>query len=332
MNNLLFDMRAPHIRILDKVSEVDIFQFYLGCLPYKKKIKSILRNDDDTPSLILYSPKPGIIRYKDFGHSSGSAFELVKQLYNTDYVTACKIIDRDMQLGLFTYVDKPIFYSKKEIPKTLFNDKKLRIKIKSIDFNKKDLEWWNSYGITLFTLQKFNVKKASHLFVGYEELYCYPCKEITYTYRIGSRYKIYKPFTKDKENKFYPSNTNENSIQGYTQVDFDKKTLIITTSLKEIMCLYELGYTAIAPNAESVIINEKFIKEYKKYFKLIILGDWDEPGVNYAKKQSEIYQCDYYTFDVITHNNKKIKDLSDYAQAFGINQLKKLLNDNVDNN
>ncbi len=185
-----FNFKPYYQQILEKVSVLNIFQFYLHDLPFKYNIKSPLRKDDDTPSFRLLAINNDVILFKDFGGKKGNVFEFVKLLYGVDYITACKIIDKDMKLGIFEKTNNVIDYPKIELQNfnLLKNKQKLKIKIKSIDFTEKDLEWWLEYGITLNTLNKFKVKRISHYFLGYDTLYLTECKETTYV--ISTTYFI----------------------------------------------------------------------------------------------------------------------------------------------
>jgi hypothetical protein len=56
-------------------------------------------------------------------------------------------------------------------------------------------------------------------------------------------------------------------IHGSTGLTYTSDTLIITKSLKDVMVLNELGYEAISPMAENVIISEELINSYKEKYK-----------------------------------------------------------------
>lgn len=41
--------------------------------------------------------------------------------------------------------------------------------------------------------------------------------------------------------------------------------------MKDVMCLYELGITSIAPNSENLFLNDKQLEKIKNKFKRIIV-------------------------------------------------------------
>ena len=61
--------------------------------------------------------------------------------------------------------------------------------------------------------------------------------------------------------------------------------LVITKSMKDVMCLYEYGITAIAPCSENMFLSEAQYNRLKKRFKRIfLLYDTDIPGVSNMRK------------------------------------------------
>ena len=47
--------------------------------------------------------------------------------------------------------------------------------------------------------------------------------------------------------------------------------LIIQKSMKDVMCMYELGIIAIAPNSENLFLNDNQLEKVKNKFKRIIV-------------------------------------------------------------
>ena len=174
------------------------------------------------------------------------------------------------------------------------------------------------------TLIKFAVEPISHFWVNNNR---FTCKSISYAFKFKNRYKIYSPY--EEKNKWL-SNTNKTDVQGYNQLPNKGERLIITSSLKDVMCLYSAGYHAIAMQSEMQTPNEKLISELKQRFNTIeILYDndfdkVDNPGQSMAKKI-----CDLYGFNNIclpeTFESKDPSDLVSKENSF--NELKIILND-----
>ena len=168
----------------------------------------------------------------------------------------------------------------------------------------------------------FGVEPISHFWINNNR---FTCKSISYAFRFKNRYKIYSPY--EEKNKWL-SNTRKTDIQGYNQLPYKGEHLIITSSLKDVMCLYELGYPAIALQSEMQIPEEKLISELKSRFTTIDVlydNDFDKetnPGQTVAKKI-----CDLYGFkNICIPDEFKSKDPSDLVNKVGnFNELKNIL-------
>ena len=170
----------------------------------------------------------------------------------------------------------------------------------------------------------FAVEPISHFWVNNNR---FTCKSISYAFKFKNRYKIYSPY--EVKNKWL-SNTRKTDIQGYNQLPTKGERLIITSSLKDVMCLYAAGYHAIAMQSEMQMPDEKLISELKERFNTIdILYDNDfnklnNPGQTMAKKI-----CDLYGFNNICLPEEfESKDPSDLvSKENSFNKLKIILND-----
>ena len=155
----------------------------------------------------------------------------------------------------------------------------------------------------------------------------FTCKSVSYAFKFKNRYKIYSPY--EEKNKWL-SNTNKKDVQGYNQLPNKGERLIITSSLKDVMCLYSAGYNSIAMQSEMQIPDEKLISELKQRFNTIeILYDndfnkIDNPGQVMANKI-----CNLYGFNnICLPRTFESKDPSDLVSKEGsFNELKIILND-----
>ena len=85
--------------ILKRVSELDIFRFYIGQdILLNRTMLSPLRGENRA-SFNLYQTRKGRIRFKDFAGEEGSVFDFIMLLFNCDYETALKKICVDMNLA-----------------------------------------------------------------------------------------------------------------------------------------------------------------------------------------------------------------------------------------
>ena len=153
----------------------------------------------------------------------------------------------------------------------------------------------------------------------------FTCKSVSYVFKFKNRYKIYSPY--EDKNKWL-SNTKKTDIQGYAQLPEKGNKLIITSSLKDVMCLYAAGYYSIAMQSEMQIPDEKLISELKNRFNTIeILYDNDFDNVNNPGQTMAKKICDLYGFNNICIPSKfGCKDPSDLVVHTGnFNEIKTLL-------
>ena len=312
--------------ILGKITEYDIFMYY--CPSFKKlnkKFCSELR-EDKTPSASIINWS-GNLLYKDFGYPDHTfnCFSYVQFKFNVPFINALKIIDCDFNLNLSNKNKDNFFtmgylgYSQIQ-PK--FIEKQTIIQKKHRPWNRKDANFWSKYLISKKILIMFAVEPISHFWVNNNR---FSCDSITYAFQFKSRYKIYSPY--EVKNKWL-SNTNKNDIQGYKQLPNNGKRLIITSSLKDVMCLTAAGYNAIAMQSEMQIPDEKLISELKQRFnKVDILYDNDFEKQNNSGQIMAKKLCDLYGFKNIYIPDKfKSKDPSDLVNKTGnFNELKNIL-------
>ncbi len=315
--------------ILSKITEYDIFRYY--CPNFKilgKKFKSDLRQDNSpTVSIIPYNGK---LLYKDFGSPDHTfdCFNYVKFKYNCDFYSALNIIDSDFNLNLSSkkagikFTMGLMAYRQNKTPDYIKPEVLLRKRRRP--WTRGDANFWKKYFVSKKILTMFGVEPISHFWVNSNR---FSCKSITYAFRFKNRYKIYSPY--EEQNKWL-SNTKKTDVQGYNQLPYKGERLIITSSLKDVMCLYAAGYHAIALQSEMQIPSAKLVDELKERFSQIDIlydNDFDKvtnPGQAMAKKI-----CDLYGFtNICIPDYYQSKDPSDLvSKTCGFNELKNILND-----
>ena len=313
--------------ILGKISEYDIFVYY--CPSFKelgKKFNSDLRQDK-SPTVYI-TPYNGKLLYKDFGNPDHTfdCFNYVKYKYNCSFIDALRIIDCDFNLGLSPNIVGRQFtmgimaYRQNKVPS--FTKEATIIQKKKRPWNKEDAKFWSKYLVSKKILIKFAVEPISHFWVNNNR---FTCKSITYAFKFKNRYKIYSPY--EDKNKWL-SNTNKQDVQGYNQLPNKGERLIITSSLKDVMCLHAAGYNAIAMQSEMQIPEEKLISELKNRFNTIeILYDNDFNKVNNPGQVMAKKICDLYGFkNICLPVTFESKDPSDLVSTVGgFNELKIIL-------
>lgn len=323
--------------ILLKVDQLTLWKYYTSnpTLELFKTIKSPFR-EDRTPSFSLYVNDYGKVLGNDFrGDFHGDIIDYISKIIEPglSFYQALVRINEDFQLDLkvksdYTYKSStsithigPIVQNNNTIKK---NNHK--IDFKSRKFNQTDIKFFKKQGISLKTLNKFNVFPVEKAFLNNEVYYTYlgdedPC--YAYFYPRTNKVKLYFPHR--KTNRFLSNCTNESEFQGLWQLDKNKKELVITKSYKDIMLFYELGFNAIAPHGEGHRFPEKIINFINKNFEtIILLFDNDLVGIKNSRRIRKEYGYNPYLIN--RRKYKNIKDLCELYKSEGYNQTFNFIN------
>lgn len=318
-NNITFD------KILSLVNDYFIYCYYLGReIKINKPTHSPLRKDNN-PSWAIYRNKKGILKYKDFATGeSGNAVTLVQELYKLKYGEALRKIWQDL------VVKKPTNILSSNLKENNTTRKDSIIQIKKKNFIDQDIKFWKQYNISKDTLKLYKVFPIQTFWVNEIQGFVYTNKEPMYAYSIYDKFKIYRPYSKKADK--WRNNCSGYDIQGLEQLKDKGNLLIITKSMKDVMVLYELGYSAIAPQSEAVAIPKIILDHLRLRFKnIIVLYDNDEGGIQGATKLSERYSIPYIYIPKQYLDIYNVKDISDFIKSFGKKEtlkiLKELLNE-----
>lgn len=305
------------ISSINDVNSEWIFEYYLNLAEKLSgqdvKMKSIF-NKDEIPSMFLYC-KDGTYKFKDFSSSNqGDGIELVKQMFN--------LATRNQAISRIISDYQQYVKSNKVQVSTIQKHDRWKVTDHEIrHWNNFDAQYWSEFNISSSILKEYNVAPLEY-FTMEKELIDGSTKSIkfnkTYTYGYfredGELYKIYMPKNVDK--KFIKV---QDYLQGTDQLKYDKKYLIITSSLKDLMVFRQLGIgniETIAPDSENTIVPRNLLNKItSNYTKTFVLFDNDQPGINSMKKYQEMYGFDYIILDME-------KDLSDSVKKYGIEKVR----------
>lgn len=309
--------------ILNRVSEYDLWRYYLGEFSFNKAFKSPLR-EDKNPSAVLFVAGAGKILFKDFGINSVlNIFSYLKAYYNLDYYQVLLMIDKDFNLGFRTHTNKDYTLNTKPVitnykPEPVRDYVKILIKRKK--YTKEELKYWEDYSITKETLDLYNVYSLKCFWINKHDTvyqYCNNAKNFIFCYDFDNeKYKIYQPLN---FNYRFFTNTDSEILQGEKQLPKSGDLLIITKALKDVMVLRELGFTAVAVQSENSFPSQEKIEELKLRFKsCIILFDNDKAGLEGAKLLGSRHDLKFMTIP----REYKIKDIADFCKQQGKEQTK----------
>jgi len=299
-----------------------VFEYYLNLnerlTGQDIKILSVFNPKDKVPSMCVYH-KDGAYKFKDFSSGfQGDNVELVRYMFNLEHRwQAASKITNDYQ----DYVNN----NSRRFETDTFSQDRYKVTDYEIrHWQKQDEIYWSRFHIGSKMLDYHNVMPLSYYVMEKSEAngevksfrhangYIYG-----YFKNDGTLYKIYKPM--DKDRKFVKV---QNYIQGSEQLSFDKKYLVITSSLKDLMAFRKLkieGIEVIAPDSENSMLAEttmsKLIRKYKKIF---VIFDNDEPGIKAAQRYNSKYDIPYIVLPLE-------KDIADSVEKHGIEKTREVL-------
>ena len=264
--------------ILSKVTEYDIYAHYLGQFKVGAIYNSPFRKDKNPSFGIYYSKRTRQLLFKD--HGNGECDNVVKFVSLLKGITNYNDILSDIVDQLKITPNTKLDSSKQYIPSS-----ETVIGVVRQNFTSVDTNYWSQFHISLPTLKKYNVSSIKYYLCNGIVKGIYKNDNPMYAYKVYNNFKIYRPLG-DKYTK-WRNNLTEYDIQGFKQLPKKGDILFITKSLKDVMCLYEMGIPAISPSSESTFIPDDILEDLKKRFKrIIILFDRDAAGVKYSRKVS----------------------------------------------
>lgn len=324
MFNYTFEPKITKEFLLSKNNEETYMTYYLG-IPVKKGLfKSPLRSDNHV-TCSFFRGKSGNLYFKDFASGKCLTFEgVVMEKFGCNYSTALKIIARDFGYSHDSAPKKAV-----KIQPKFEEEKQTFIQAEIKDFSEAELKWWGSFGITKDILNRFKVFSCKTIFLN-GNIYAQSAQHSPiYGYYFGKKenveqWRIYMP--KRKEFRFI-GNVSTKTIQGYKQLPKNGKLVVITKSMKDVMCLYSLGISAVAPNSETQFVTDKILEELKQRFKYVaLLYDNDLTGVRFTNKIRKQHPELIVT---MIPRNTGAKDISDYYHMYGKVKTQELIKSSI---
>ena len=317
--------------LISMVDECSLAEYYLGIHKLPILIHSPLRVDNH-PSFSLSTRDGKTVYYVDFATSeSGTLLDLLGKIWHLDYN---QVIDR-----IYNDAIKPSNKIKVDLLKANTNThntniSQVTLECKVRDWKDYDIEYWESYGISLEWLKYADVYPISHkIIIKDGRRMVFPADKLAYTYvefKEGkTTHKFYQPY--NKQGFKWQNNHDRSVISLWTKVPEKGEIICICSSLKDSLCLWSnIGIPCIAIQGEGYPISQTAINELKRRFKKqIIILDNDKSGIEDSIKLSELTGFQ----NIIIPPFIGGKDISDYYKTFGkekfINTFKNLLQWNV---
>ena len=316
--------------LLSLVSEVDLLRHYFSISELPCLIHSPLRKDKN-PSFSMFTYDNIRVGWKDFATKErGTLMTLLCRYWGLSLTDVILKVYHDLPNISLTSASLSLRtnnHPKKHKHKKIGN---ITLACKVREWRDYDLEYWESYGVTLKWLKWAEVYPISHKIIYKEDKrYVFGADKYAYAYiehKEGkTSIKIYQPFNKLG---FKWSNNHDGSVISlWTKIPKTGDKLCICSSLKDSLCLSNnLGIPAICPQGEGYSLSQTAVNVLKSRFKNIyILLDNDEAGMVDGEKLA--LQTGFK--NIILPKINECKDISDLYKSLNnknqfINILKPL--------
>ena len=288
--------------LLDKLNDYDIYSYYVGQFKIGKLFNSPLRSDDKNPSFNIFKGNGGGLFFKDHGSGEGgNALKFIKLIKN--------IQTRDELERELLRIVRKMNPNQQYVQRTYstVSSGSTDIGIVRQPFTDVDKKYWKQFHISIDTLKLFQVFSIKYFLCNRVVRGTYKESSPMYAYKVFDKFKIYRPLA-SKYTKWRTNLTNRD-VQGLAEIPKEGgNLLIITKSLKDVMCLYEMGFNAIAASSETTFIPDDILQSLRsKWNHIVIIYDRDKTGMLEARKYSKQYRLDA----IFVHKKFKAKDISD---------------------
>lgn len=314
--------------VLNKISEYDIFRFYMPDKTWKinQATLSPFRNENN-PSFLI-GTKKGYLSFIDFGDNNkrGDCFTFVKMLFNLSSIDeVLKMIDRDFGLGFLpgNSTEKYKAIQKEYQQPEELGKRYSLIQVVTRKFTQEELAYWNQYYQSLDDLRANGVYSIKHVYLNRKK---FPLKEteLRFGYFYEGHWKIYRPFG-DKKSKWVPNNVPITAIDGKEDI-INCNVAFINKSKKDYMVMKKVFPCCCAVQNESVAC---FSHENVEYLKAnsdrqILSFDADDVGVKNSQMITKLFDFEYANVPR-KYLSEGIKDWADLAFKYGLEAIKTYL-------
>lgn len=296
-----------------ELTEADIAAHYFGIKYLPCLINSPLREDLHA-SFGLFSPDGNSVLYRDFATGEhGGLFSLLGKMWSCTYAQVINRISQEDFTKKVKFKKTSSFISRKH--------RNVTISIKERDWEEKDINYWDSFGISKEWLIFADVHPISYIFIKYDEdTIVQKADDLAYAFAEFKddicTFKIYQPYNKAFK---WRNNHNKSVISLWTKIPQKGRRVCICSSLKDALCLWaNTNIPAIAPQGEGYSLSNRVVSELKERFGFVyICLDNDKAGIKYAKQM----QSDTGFINIILPPFKGGKDISDLYKCLNSKTL-----------
>lgn len=323
------------------VDPVSIFSRYmplgteviLDCIHNNSLIISPLRRDNN-PTCGFYYDSKSRLRFNDFaGYFHGDCYDLVGYRTFLDsrnpqgFAMIMHHIAKEFKVWCYADSDSDrLLMGNQLLTLDKLPKQYVQIDVQQRDWSGSDLYYWERYGITEPTLDKFLVTPLYAYWVNGQLRYVHENNDPAFGYYNGysdrHEWQIYHP-TRRKVGKFI---TNSRRLRATSQLK-NSEIGVLTKSVKDVMVLYELGINSASLAAESIMPSLEELLTLDKYWKAkISLTDFDKTGITIARKLRKVgFRPLFLTNGRFGSIDFQHKDISDFRYYMGSSRTASLI-------
>ena len=273
--------------IHDRLSDIQIYQYYVPGIAFHKPMKSPLRQDKREGSFGIYEYDNRVL-WKDFAtEDKGNVIQLVMKMFGVNYDKALQQIARD--LGLVTADGQDARKPVQQLDKPEQVKQSSLIQVTEGRWTKRCTDYWLQFGVTLEMLKQEQVHPVKEWFLNRQKQDVGDELCFAYRYVVGQeqRFKIYYP-ERNKGSKWF-SNISTKLVEGLEQLNGHKKVVICKS--KKDRCVLrsllpeEIGLISV--QNESVAAYQEELVQLLSGRDVYISYDSDSPGKQASRRITE---------------------------------------------
>ena len=306
--------------ILNKVSEVDILNHYLGISALPILINSPFRQDNN-PSVSVFINNNNDVIFKDFGtHKSYNLWSFLEEYWHCDYEGVLTKLYNDL-CNIKNVSGKLNITRQRQ-----YIHKSSKIEVTIREWREYDLEYWNSYGISAEWLKFGRIYPISQIFINNNR---FPAEKYAYVY-IEKKdgiisMKVYQPFS---ERMKWLSKHDSSVWDLWDRLPQKGNKLIITSSRKDALCIWSnTGIPSLCMQGEGYIPKEHVIQQLKDRFEVVyVLYDNDfQSDINNGRLFGQSLANRFGLKQIEIPTEWKCKDISDLCFNWGRDIVKQVI-------
>lgn len=318
--------------VMTGLDEISLVSYYLPDLTEIPDIICSPLRKDEHPSFRVYTPDGTKIRYYDFGtHEKGGIIDLIMSMFHLSFAEALEKIQKDAEnCGKYARLTKNTGNNRIRVRSDSLS---FMIRTQMRDWEKWDLEYWDSYGVPENWLKHADIYPISHIFIISETGYVRTIKADRYAYTFIERKdgiiteKVYQPY--NKEGFKWRSGHDSSVWDLWTKLPKKGENVIITSSRKDALCIWaQAGIPSVSLQGEGMKVKPQVMQELKDRFtNVYVLYDNDmDKEVNTGRIDGKKLADEFSVRQIEIPSIYECKDISDLYHKFKGTIVKEVIN------